>query len=212
MAFVLPPLGSTGAILPLLVVGDIVAVAWYRRHASWPHLVRVLPWAAVGVIIGWRLLGHLTDAAVKPLIGGIVLAMLALHHVNRALNADGGGGWFHRRWFSIGIGLVAGVTTMVANAAGPVMALYLVAMGLPKDVFIGTAAWYFFIINLYKIPFSASLNLVNPDSLRFDLVLAPCVLAGGAIGILVARRIPEKAFGILVQILAAAAAVKLLIP
>jgi len=96
MAIVLPPLSSTGAILPLLCVGDVLAVAWYRRHASWPHLVRVLPWAAVGVVIGWRLLGHLTDAAVRPLIGGIVLGMLLLHHVNRALNADGDRGFFHQ--------------------------------------------------------------------------------------------------------------------
>jgi len=212
MAIVLPPLESTGAVLPLLVVGDVLAVAWYRRHASWPHLVRIMPWAAAGIVIGWRLLGHLTDATVKPLIGGIVLGMLALRYVNRVWSADGDGGLFQQRWFSSGIGLLAGVTTMVANAAGPIMALYLVAMGLPKNVFIGTAAWYFFILNLFKVPFSASLDLINPGSLRFDLLLAPCVLAGGGLGLLVARHIPEKAFAIVVQILAAAAAVKLLLP
>lgn len=110
----------------------------------------------------------------------------------------------------MGVGFVAGVTTMMANAAGPIMIIYLVAMRLPKVEFVGTGAWFFFVINWVKVPFSASLELRTAESLRLDLMMLPFIASGAAAGILVLKRIPQKAFTIIVQVLAAAAAIKLL--
>lgn len=209
VAFVIPAKESTGLILPMLIAGDIVGVIYYRHHAAWKYLVRLAPWTVSGVVAGSLALGHLDNAQIRPLIGIIVLIMLVLNQWSRrhpglqdALPGSLG--------FAAAIGLLAGFTTMVANAAGPIMVMYLLAMRLPKTVFLGTSAWYFLIVNVFKVPFSAHLDLITLDSLRFNALLLPFILAGGWIGIRFARRIPEKAFVWLVQLLAAIGAIKLM--
>jgi uncharacterized protein len=204
----IPARASTGALLPLLILGDIFAVAWYRRHGVWKHLVKLFPFAGVGILIGYFAMGRITDAEFKPIIGGITLLMLAVNFwrtATKGKDAPIPTQW----WFAAVIGLLAGVTTMIANAAGTVMLIYFLAMRLPKTEFIGTSAWYFFILNLFKVPFSASLGFITGPSLLLNLELAPLVLVGAVVGILVAKRIPEKAFAIVVQVLALASAVKL---
>jgi len=104
---------------------------------------------------------------------------------------------------------MAGVTTMMANAAGPVMVIYLLAMRLPKIEFVGTSAWFFFVVNWLKVPFSANLNLMTVDSVKLNLMMLPCIAVGAFVGIFFLKRIPQKVFNAVVQILAAAAAIKL---
>jgi len=113
-------------------------------------------------------------------------------------------------WFAAGLGFMAGVTTMMANAAGPVMVIYLLAMRLPKVEFVGTSAWFFFAVNWLKVPFSANLNLITAESMKLNAMMIPLIAVGAVMGIFFLRRIPQKAFIAIVQILAAAAAVKLL--
>lgn len=210
MAAVIPARASTGLILPLLIVGDLLAVGYYRRRAAWPCLFKLLPCGAAGVLIGYRLLAHVNDQQLRPLIGAIILAMLAFsawRSRNSAGGADVPSGWT----FAVVMGLSAGITTMLSNAAGPIMIAYLLAMRLPKEEFIGTAAWYFMIVNLFKVPFSADLGLITTTSLRFNLALVPAVVAGAALGVVLAKRISGKAFTVSVQILAVAGALKLLL-
>jgi uncharacterized membrane protein YfcA len=210
-ALVVPAKASTGIVLPMLIAGDVFAVTYYRRHAQWRHLLRLLPWAFAGIFLGYRLLALVTDAQLKPLIGALILVMLGLAKW-RELRGNGGAdnGLPHHWGFAAGMGLAAGIATMMANAAGPIMTIYLLAMNLPKNEFIGTSAWYFFIVNCFKVPFSANLGLINHDSLLLNFTLLPAIVAGALLGILVIRKIPQKLFADLAQILAAAAAVKLL--
>lgn len=207
-AGVLPARASTGVVLPMLLVADVVAVAWYRHHAAWPHLWRLLPWAVAGVLLGYLALGRMNDRQIRPVIGVIVLAILGLNLLRPRVP------WLEQQmprrwWFAAGLGLLAGVTTMLANAAGPIMILYLLAMELPKTAFIGTAAWYFLIMNAFKVPLSAHLGLIHAESLLFNLRLVPLVLAGAGLGLLIVRRIPQKLFETAMQLLAAAGAVHL---
>ena len=116
------------------------------------------------------------------------------------------------KWFPAAMGLSAGITTMMANAAGPIMAIYLLAMRLPKNAFIGTGAWYFLLVNCFKVPFSATLGLITWESLRLNLMLAPLIILGSFLGIRLAHYLPEKIFAALIQILAAAGALRLLFP
>jgi uncharacterized membrane protein YfcA len=208
VAAVIPAKLSTGFILPMLIAGDIIGVAYYRRHAEWKHLFRIFPWSVTGVVVGWLSLGRLNDAQIRPLIGGIVLIMLALNVV-RQRYTDLDSRIPHSVWFAAVIGLLAGFTTMVANAAGPIMIIYLLAMSLPPAAFLGTSAWYFLLMNLFKVPFSAQLGLITPASLTFNAILLPCIGAGAWIGIRFARFVPRKVFESLVQILAAIGAIKL---
>jgi len=207
-AFVLPARASTGAVLPLLIVGDLVAVVWYRRNAVWRHLVRLFPWAVVGIVIGFFALGRIDDRTLRPVLGAIVIALLGIG-LWRDLATRGRAGVPTAWWFAALAGMLAGATTMLANAAGPVMMLYLLAMRLPKDEFLGTGAWFFAVVNWVKVPFSVGLGLIAPQSLVLDALLSGVVLAGAALGILVARRIPEEGFAIAMQVLTFASAVML---
>ncbi len=212
-AHVLPARASTGALLPLLMVGDAIAVTWYRRKAVWAHLWPLLPWAGAGIVGGFFLLGRIDDATLRPVIGGLIVAMLGVNlWRERPWEAPGTRplppiptAW----WFAALLGLLAGATTMLANAAGPVMLVYLLAMRLPKEEFIGTGAWFFGLVNAVKVPFSASLGLITAASLTVDAILAGGVIVGAAAGILTARRLPERAFSVLVQVLALASAILL---
>ena len=210
-ALAIPGMASTGVILPMLIVGDIFAVTYYRRHAAWGHLLRLLPFAVAGILIGRWAMGRLTNAQFQPVIGGIVLAMLIINFIRSRSQAATEGhipkGW----WFPVVMGLLAGVTTMMANAAGPIMVIYLLAMRLPKLRFIGTAAWYFLLVNCFKVPFSAEQGLITAQTLRLNLALAPVIILGSVLGIVIVRRLPERAFGLIVQLLAAAGAIKLMV-
>ena len=205
-----PGLQSTGVVLPMLVVGDIGAVLLFRRHADGHHIRRTLPPAAIGVVAGWAVMNLQGQADFRPAIGAIVLA-LAVIQLIRHWRPDTLADLPHSRGFAWGIGLVAGGVTMVANAAGPVMALYLVAVSLPKDVFVGTSAWFFLLINLFKIPFSRQLGLIDGESLALNLRLLPLVVAGLFLGRAVVSRLPQRTFDTLVLLFAWAAALRLLL-
>jgi len=217
VTLVIPARASTGLILPMLILADCFAVAYYRRHADWWYLVRLIPWTVVGVIVGYWAMDRINDQQLRPLIGVIVLVMLTLHLWRQKRNqADvinsrtETAGRINRPWFAVMMGILAGMTTMMANAAGPIMMIYLLAMRLPKAVFLGTGAWYFLLVNVIKVPFSVNLGLINPDSLKINLLLAPVIISGAIIGMTVAWRIPEKGFNTVVIILTAVAAIKLL--
>ncbi len=210
VALVLPARQSTGTILPMLIAGDICAVGYYHLHASWRHILRLAPWAVAGVLLGTVALGRLGDAQIRPLIGGIVLTLVA------------GNVWLSQQpqlrdrisqfyVLAAAIGILAGFTTMVSNAAGPIMVIYFLAMGLPKNGFLGTSAWYFFLLNFFKVPFSVALGLITLPSLTLNAMLLPLILIGAWLGVRFAKRLPEKAFALVAELLAAAAAVKLLI-
>jgi len=209
MALVLPTRQSTGILLGILILADLFAITYHRRNARWGHVLRLLPAAFAGIVAGYFGLKFVNDRQLKPIIGGIVLVMLAVNYWrNRAKGEDTPvpTQW----WFAVALGFMAGVTTMMANAAGPVMIIYLLAMRLPKVEFVGTSAWFFFVVNWLKVPFSANLNLMTVESVKLNLMMLPFIAVGAFAGIFLLKRIPQKAFNVIVQILAAAAAIKLL--
>ncbi len=199
---------SSGIVLPMLICADVVAVAVYRRHAVWSHVGRLMPWVVVGIVAGcglmWWLRGH-TELA-RRLIGVTVLVMVVLHLLRRCADASVPHAW----WFAALMGFLAGVTTMIANAAGPVLVLYMLAVGLPKMEFIGTGAWFFLIVNLLKVPFSRGLDLITPGTMQFNLMLAPLVVAGVFVGRAVMARINQRVFEAVVLALSAVAGAWLL--
>ena len=194
-ALAFPARESVGLVLLILICGDIVAVSAYRRDASWPHLLRLFPWAATGVVAGYFALDRVDDLQMRRLIGVILLSLVILQFVrSRRSVAPDGQSQPARPWLAPLAGITAGFTTMVANAAGPVMMLYLLAMDLPKIVFIGTAAWYFLLLNLFKVPFSASLGLINSASLGIAIWLGPFAVFGALIGRSIVKFLNQRMF------------------
>jgi uncharacterized membrane protein YfcA len=116
----------------------------------------------------------------------------------------------HSRWFAWTMGILTGITTMLANAAGPVVALYLLAVALPKSQLIATGAWFFLLVNLVKVPFSTNLGLIAPGTLAINAALAPGVVLGLFLGRAFLRRLPQRAFETLVLCLTACAAARLI--
>jgi hypothetical protein len=223
-ASVLPARESTGIVLVVLIAADIVSVIAYRSEVSWPHLWRILPFAVIGIAIGWLIMGRIDSLTTQRLIGGILTLIVLIQVIRK---------WQGRRALATGTvqatadpsavpssthpilaplaGISAGITTMIANAAGPIMVLYLLAMGLPKMVFMGTSAWYFFILNVIKVPFSVNLGLINFASLRQSFFLAPFAMAGAVTGRLIIRYIDQRIFEWLALVLALVAGVRLLL-
>lgn len=198
-AAVLPAKASTGALLLLLIIGDIFALIAYRRHADWGTLIRLIPTVITGFVFGGLFLGFADDASVRRVIGVILLVTICFTLWQR---------WRGRRTRAavageepavasasrFGYGALGGFTTMVANAGGPVMSMYFLAARFPVKAFLGTAAWFFAVINVAKVPVSAGLGLITPATLWLDLLLAPGVILGALLGRWIAERIAQRAF------------------
>jgi uncharacterized protein len=180
---------SAGWLLPLLCAADVFAVAYYRRHAQTTRLVSLAPWVVAGMVAGAFALGW-PEAVLRRLIGLIVLAMIVLNVIRRRAAApppDSAAA-------VAGYGLTAGFATTVANAAGPIMNLYMLAKRLSKEELIGTGAWFFLVVNLSKLPVYAFHGLIGPRSLLFDAVLVPAVIAGAFSGRALFAHIPQRVF------------------
>ncbi len=209
MAQVLPAQESTGMLLGILILGDVFAVTYHRHNAEWSHMPRLLPAAFAGIVAGHQIMHRIDDEQLKPIIGIIVLVMLGLNYWRTRAQGENlrvPTQW----WFAAALGFVAGLTSMMANAAGPVMIIYFIAMQLPKVAFVGTSAWFFFVLNWLKVPFSANLDLMTAESVKLNLMMIPAIGLGALAGVVFLKRIPQKAFNVAMQILAAAAAIKLL--
>jgi hypothetical protein len=208
-ASLFPAKDSTGVVLPMLIVGDICAVSIFRRHARWIVVRRLLPPTAVGVVIGALLARLISEAQFKPVIGAVILTLTALQLL-RLFRPRLFEHIPHKLWFAWTMGLAAGVTTMLANAAGPITALYLLAISLPKFELVGTSAWLFFLINCFKVPFSAALGLIHPGTLLLNAALIPAILCGIFAGRWLVARIPQRLFDTFLLVFAGFAAARML--
>ena len=208
-AFLFGARDSTGVVLPMLLIGDVGAVTLYHQDARWDYVRRMMPPACLGVVIGAVLMRGLSEAAFKPTIGWIILSLTVLQ-IARMYRP----GWFgnipHSAWFAWTLGLLAGMTTMLANAAGPIFAIYLLAIGLPKLEFVGTSAWFFLLINAFKVPFSLALGLIHGQTLLLNVLLVPAIAVGLLGGRWIIRRVPQKVFDALLLSFAAVAALRLI--
>jgi uncharacterized protein len=184
---------SVGFVLPLLITADLMAWPAFRKHGSWKAVWPLLGPALVGLGIGWWVLGILDDKMARKVIGASILLMVVIQ-ASRRLQPE----IFDRLARSRGIGTVAGVTggfsTMLANAAGPVIQLYLLARKIPKMELIGSGARFFLLINLIKVPLNSKLALITPLSLLENAKLVPAVAIGVFGGRHLMKHVPQKAF------------------
>ena len=198
---------STGYILPFLLFADIIAVAYWRRSAVLRYIAALLPAMFVGIIVGYFLMGRIPDVVYGKVLGSIIILLLVLDAVRRHFKISIPE---NSRGFAWGMGFLAGVMTMVANAAGPVMMLYLLTINMSKEQFVGTSAWIFLVVNAFKVPFSVSLGLMTLESLGVNLMLLPCVILGSVIGVHIMRRLSGPAFEKTMRVMVLISGIKLL--
>lgn len=209
MATAIPGRSSSGIVLPLLIFADVMAASTFREHVQW-HQIRRLAWPIVlGIFIGWWLLMVIPDVAFRPIIGSIVLLMLILQVVRQRFPGFDAA-LPHSKIFAWLTGLLTGTATMVANAAGPIASTYLIILSLPKHHFVHTMAWLFLLVNVFKVPFSVHLGLINVGSLTLNACLVPVVIVGLWAGKWLLETVPQRAFQAIVLGLATASAVWLI--
>jgi hypothetical protein len=199
---------SSGIVLPLLITGDIFAVIYYSPHARWSYVLKLLPWSLTGVILGLIVGGSISDESFTILMAILILVSIGIlvYRELRPGEISVPDTW----WMAAILGVAAGFTTMIGNAAGSLMTLYLLAMGLPKSEFIGTGAWYFFIVNVLKVPLHAAFwETITWQTLALDLMIVPAILLGAFVGLAIVKRIPEKPYRVFVLVTTFIAAVRL---
>ncbi len=180
---------SAGLMLPMLIMADLFAVKYYHRHANWNYLIKLFPSAAVGVLVGTWLGNIVDDQAFRMLMSVIIFASLGvmvwMEKANKKAIPD-------YLWFAILMGLLGGISTMVGNLAGPIMGLYLLSMRLPKNEYIGTAAWFFLAINVFKVPFHVySWESIDTNSFLLNLISLPFIAIGAVCGVHIVKRIND---------------------
>lgn len=199
---------STGIVVPLLVFGDIFAVIYYNRHTKWSYIFRFLPWILAGILIGVLIGNDLDEATFKIGMALIILVSVIMMY------------WWDRRkskavpthWLFAGIvGTIAGITTMIGNLGGAFSNIYFLAMRVPKNEFIGTAAWLFLIVNILKLPLHIFVwETITLDTFLFDLKLIPGIILGIFVGIRVVKRIKEDFYRKMILVLTALGALLIL--
>lgn len=212
-ALILPARLSVGVLLPVLICADIIAVIVYRRDADWRLIRRLLPWTCVGLALGAFVFGKIGDRQVEVLIGSVLLVMTGLHLAREAMTKGGAPAIEGGRETALraGTGVIGGFATMVANAAGPVAALYLIFLRLPKIAFVGTLAWFFLIVNWLKLPVLVGLGAVNAASLSVSLPAGAFAMLGVIVARIIVGRISQRLFEWLIWIFVVGAGLHLLL-
>jgi uncharacterized protein len=221
-AAALPARESTGTLLPLLIAGDLTAIWVYRGHANWGLIARLLPWILVGLVGGALFIARIDNHAMKVAIAVLLLGLLAAQawssrarllgaEAETAATSPAGLTSAQHRVLSPLAGVGTGFATMVANASGPVMTLYLLASGFAVVELVGAAAWLYFVVNVIKLPFSIGLGLLHPGAVLVDVVLLPALAVGAWLGAITIRRVSQAQFERYVLVLVAISAALLLV-
>jgi uncharacterized protein len=184
---------SSGVLLPMLVLADVFGVWYYHRHASWQHLKILFPWAAVGVVAGTVAGSYINDQVFKWIMASTivvsVMIMLWLEQLGESDKIP------KQKSFAIATGIAGGFTSMVGNLAGSVMSVYLLSVRLPKNAFIGTTAWFFLVVNWFKVPFHVfTWHTITWKTVGLDLLTLPVILLGAWLGIVIVRKLTDRMY------------------
>ena len=192
LALVFTEKASTGILLPMLIFADILAVTYYRRHVKWKYIKKLIPWMVLGVLLGVWIGNHISAGLFKKLMAVIIIVSVVIMFY---FDKKSGIKIPDNTLFSSTTGLLAGFSTMIGNLAGPISNVYFLAMRLPKNEFIGTAAWLFFIINIFKLPFHIFIwKTVSKETLLFNLTQIPAVVLGFGTGVALVKLISNTKY------------------
>ena len=210
MALIFGGKESAGIMLPMLIVGDLVAIFKYGKQGTMRDVVRLMPITVVGIVLGAIIGEQLDDSQFKFLLGVIVLIcliLLVVRQLSKKSVSIPDNKLYH--WF---VGATSGFSSMVGNAAGPIFNVYLLAQDLKKTTMIGTTAWFFFLVNLIKVPFHIFMwGTINTETIKYTVVALPFIGLGALVGIWIIRNISEKWYRYLVMLMTAVAAIRLLL-
>lgn len=211
LSLVYPAKEAVGLLLPVLLMGDLIAVFFYRRTVVWKHLFSLVPWILLGVLAGYFVLRFSDNEQLKVMLGYLIIALNLFQIVKDYFGSKIDNALPSSLWFIGLMGVLAGFATMIGNVAGTVMAIYLLAHRLPKNEFVGTGAWFYLFVNVIKVPFYISLGMITSSSFTVNLIAIPAVAIGAYIGIKVLPRIPQQMFKWIILALGTLGAMRLIV-
>ena len=178
---------------------DIMAVAYYKRIADWKTVAKLLPTALLGFLVALFVDKLVPAQGFRQLMGWTLALAMAVMIWSEIFGKENR--WMHKWWYSALFGLLGGFTTMIGNAAGPVMSVYLLSMRKEKMEYIGINAWFFLVVNLLKVPFQIfAWDNITWGSFSLNLLMLPVIGIGALLGIRLVKLFPEKAFRRFIQI------------
>jgi len=191
MANIFGAKSSTGILLLLLIMADFFGVRYYHMHADLRQLIKLIPSTIIGILTGVLIGDILSDVYFQFLLGAVIISGALIMVIKVDIKEN--------KLFSIAVGFLGGFITMIGNAAGPIMSIYFLSMGFDKNKFIGTAAWFFLFVNLFKVPMHVLIwKTIDLNILLFDLSLFPFILVGAVTGVWIVKKIPERPYKIFV--------------
>ena len=191
MANIFGAKSSTGILLLLLIMADFFGVRYYHMHADLRQLIKLIPSTIIGILTGVLIGNILSDVDFQFLLGAVIISGALIMVIKVDIKEN--------NLFSIAVGFLGGFITMIGNAAGPIMSIYFLSMGFDKNKFIGTAAWFFLFVNLFKVPMHVLIwKTIDLNILLFDLSLFPFILVGAVTGVWIVKKIPERPYKIFV--------------
>jgi uncharacterized membrane protein YfcA len=207
LAFVFGEKASTGVLLPMLIVSDILAVIYYNKHVQWNYVMKLMPLMLVGVLVGVWLGNDISELVFKRIMAIIIiLSVVVMNYTEKRRTSIP-----NNKLFAHSTGFLAGVASMIGNLAGPIADVYFLAIRLPKNEFIGTGAWLFFIINVFKLPFHILVwDTVNVESMVLNLALVPLLVLGFFVGAYIVKLISNVNYRRFIFIVTAVGAIVLL--
>ena len=191
MANIFGAKSSTGVLLLLLIMADFFGVRYYHMHAEIRQLLKLIPSTIIGILTGVFIGDILSEAHFQLLLGAVIIIGAVMMIINFETKEN--------KLFSVIVGFLGGFITMIGNAAGPIMSIYFLSIGFNKNKFIGTVAWFFLCVNLFKVPLHIFIwKTISMEILFFDLVLLPFILVGAVLGVWIVKKIPERPYKIIV--------------
>ncbi|MFI3259555.1 MAG: sulfite exporter TauE/SafE family protein [Rikenellaceae bacterium] len=199
MALAFGAKASTGLLLPILCLADLGAIIYYRRSCSWSHLVRLLGWAVAGLFVGIAVDHFIPSSGFRYLLAFSILISVAVLGMNQMKERRSKAGEptesKPRGWLLGAYGVLGGFATMIGNAAGPIMSIYLLSVKMPKLYFVGTSAWFFMAINYIKMPLQIWVwDNIHYDSLLIGLAMVPFIAIGSVVGVYLVKVVPEELY------------------
>lgn len=210
LAQAFPAKEAVGMLLPMLIAADIAAVLFYRRRVVWKHLISLFPWVLTGLALGYCLLYFVVDSQIRSILGVLLLALIGFQLLKERF-----GEVFDRFlpqsiWFTSVMGILAGFATMIGNVSGVVMSIFLIGKKLPKELVVGTGAWFYLTINLIKVPFYLHLGMISTSSLTSNILAVPVIVIGTIVGVKVVPLLRQSVFQNIVLLVGALGALLLL--
>lgn len=222
-AAIFPAKESVGILLPILIVADIIAVIFYRKHADWDIIKKVFPFTILGTVLSFFMIKYYSEHSapdsineiIKSIIGWVLVCMALVHWLVKWLKAKNSDALAIQEktglFSSSIIGILIGFTSMTANAAGPVSSLYFMMIRLPKYIFIGTSAWLFLSVNLSKVPFQIAVGMITIQSLLISLCMSIFAIIGGWVAPKIVKLINQKLFDLLIWFFIFFAGIKMIL-